>query len=335
MLEKWRILELADTLKREIGVSCEVQVLDKKKADKMKIGEHLLNTKNLGVRFEGNAIYILQEKMIDEDKCIFSVSQQLCRRWIFPKTRGNELILEKTIKAYYSHITPDFRTSLYNLLSTSWILNYSTIPTELKDSYVRFLRILYKPSSLKNVDNSKDRKILNKWELFYRLQNLLVDDFYNILTDDSVVNLNQKHKKKMIDLLSSIKNMSDYFWRNYQTALGAFNDFYLEFEYQGHDDDEREKQDIKSESSFDAGVFYDKCKSSGIDDIVIKNYFDRLSKLGVRLVNMGANKDLNKILPISDTTNISSVLSLIEKLEESGKSPTEIAQKIGGNKIVG
>lgn len=298
-MENYEILKLADTLKREMGVSCEVEIVTKSKG---RIGKLLSEEKNIGVKMEKSILYIFKEKMTSEEKCIFLVSQQLCRKWIVPKSKKVHILLESIINKKYSNLFKEdknFTKLLYNLISTGWILSYSVISKSLKLKYVNYLRKIYDPTKLEDVDNAKDRKLLNPWETFYRLQ-ILMSELYLGEPLNSINILHNTHREKLLKIKDVSLKMSRYFWEDYNTSLSLFSDLYQEFYMKGHLDDEKEIKDKEVITYFEAEVFYDRCKKKGLSDKAIKDYFDRIRTIkNINIIGISENNNtLKKIVGV-------------------------------------
>ena len=229
-MENYEILKLADTLKGEMGVSCEVEIVTKSKG---RIGKLLSEEKNTGVKMEKSILYIFKEKMTSEEKCIFLVSQQLCRKWIVPKSKKVHILLESIINKKYSNLFKEdknFTKLLYNLISTGWILSYSVISKSLKLKYVNYLRKIYDPTKLEDVDNAKDRiedlhELINFAHTYKNIRDLLRD----ITLRESFKGETVKGKAENTEhlILSTIHQAKGLEWKH--VFLACCNDGILPF----------------------------------------------------------------------------------------------------------
>lgn len=293
-----------------MGISTFQEIINETQASRMRVGRKLLEKGNIGARYEKNTVYILREKMTSVDKCIFAVATQLCRRWVVPKHNSTDALLKRIIDNDYhtlSMYNDRFRDNLYGLIRTSWILNDSTVPDEYKESYCRFGKKIYDPTNLKGVDNKKGRKLINGWEMIFRVQNLLIENYLGEpISDSSVGCLDSDDKSITVKIGDIISGMSKSFWSNYKELLSEFNDIYGRFRRSGHDMDDRDiagtskdpKKELNVVTHLDAEVFYQRCKSEGVDDESIKSYFDRVKKLdNVKIVGISKdNKHLQNLI---------------------------------------
>jgi len=298
MISHSEIGKIINTLKIEMGVSTFQEIIDKNQASRMRVGRKLIEKGNIGVRYEKNTIYVLREKMTSTDKCIFAIATQLCRRWVVPKYDTTDTLLEKIIDSDYTTLkmyNERFRKTLYGLIRTTWLLFNSTIPESYKEAYCRFGKKLYNPTNLEGVDNGKGRKLINGWEMSFRLQNLLIEEYLNEPTSDSSVKcLCEDDKSIVVKLYGIIKGMAKSFWTGYKDLLSEFDSIYNRFERDGNNQDKKltdiQKKPRNIITRLDAEVFYRRCKSKGLSDKVIQDYFSKVQKLNnVEIVGVSEN----------------------------------------------
>jgi hypothetical protein len=293
MISEYEIREIVTKIRNSFGTYTEFVILNEKQANKMRVGNDLLKNSNMGMKYEKGVLYILSSKMESIEKCIFCVSQQLCRRWIIPRSEASDKIFTLEISNYHNlKKDKNFKYSLYNTISTSWILFVSNLEKDMKYKFVNYALERYKTSSIKNIDNIYPRKLSSHHEIYFRINTLLCELFRGGGTsDESTRCLDDIDKKLISDLSSSIIEMSrtpSKFWEKRKIILEKYDKIYGRMRINFEEDVER--KDVKNLTHLDVSVFVDKCKSNGVDDISIRNYLKKVKVLdNVELVGIDDN----------------------------------------------
>jgi hypothetical protein len=308
MIPESDILSITRKLQIELGQSISFEIISLKYAKKNKkdsnSGALYIDGKydKDKVRTLPATVFIVKEKMTSKEKCLFAVSQQICRKRVMPGKASYDVQLGKIISSYehdFSSLEPvsrNFRNILYDLLATSWILSISKMSIELKNDIVNFGIVYYtkRLKDIENMDNEQGRTLYNQWEMYYRLQIKLMENYSGKKTPNSIDILDKEQRDILTNIISFLPQMAKYFWTDgYTELLNNFNNIYYQLGNHIDDKKEKPKDDDKEKvhvTYLDGEVFYQRCKNEGLSDNDIKSYFDRI-KGNKRIEVTGISQD--------------------------------------------